>query len=158
MPWRFAISRRSPGSYGLFRHRRDRRAGSTQPWYYFWGIWVLAKNIPAAKSLLAHLATREVQEQFVKASSGFDIPSFESFMGFKTWRKSSHRNTLSTTFHHEEDAIPHLAGYPAPLRIGTQMWAQAIMMKMIAQHTQAGRSANDAIAWAQFELESYMRT
>ena len=57
-----------------------------------------------------------------------------------------------------DDVIPHLAGYPAPLQIGTQMWAQAMMMKMIAQHTQAGLSANDAIAWAESELESYMRT
>ena len=54
--------------------------------------------------------------------------------------------------------IPHLPGYPAPLQIGTQMWAQATMMKMIAQHTQTGLSANDAIAWAESELESYMRT
>jgi hypothetical protein len=38
------------------------------------------------------------------------------------------------------------------------MWAQAIMMKMIAQHTQTGLSADDAIAWAESELESYMLT
>jgi hypothetical protein len=38
------------------------------------------------------------------------------------------------------------------------MWAQAIMMKMIAQHMQTGLSANDSIAWAESELESYMRT
>ena len=41
--------------------------------YYFWGIWDFAKNIPAAKSLLAHLATRDIQ-QLVMASSGFNIP------------------------------------------------------------------------------------
>ena len=55
--------------------------------YYFWGIWNFSKNIPAAKSLLAHLATRDIQEQLVKASSGFDIPPFESFMDFKTWEE-----------------------------------------------------------------------
>jgi hypothetical protein len=38
------------------------------------------------------------------------------------------------------------------------MWAQATMMKMIAQHTQTGLPANDAIAWAESELESYRRT
>jgi hypothetical protein len=51
-----------------------------------------------------------------------------------------------------------LTGFPAPLKIGTQMWAQATMMKMIALHTQSGKSANDAIAWAESELESYSRS
>jgi ABC-type glycerol-3-phosphate transport system substrate-binding protein len=126
--------------------------------YYFWGIWNFSKNIPAAKSLLAHLATRDIQEQLVKASSGFDIPPFESFMDFKTWEEVEPPKYTIYNFPPRDDVIPHLPGYPAPLRIGTQMWAQAIMMKMIAQHTQAGLSANDAIAWAETELESYMRT
>jgi len=54
--------------------------------------------------------------------------------------------------------IPHLTGAPAPLKIGTQMWAQATMCKMIAQHTQSGKSADQAITWAESELESYMRS
>jgi len=29
-------------------------------------------------------------------------------------------------------------------------------MKMIAQHMQTGLSANDAIAWAESKIESYM--
>ena len=125
--------------------------------YYFWGIWNFSKNIPAAKSLLAHLATRDIQEQLVKASSGFDIPPVESFMDFKTWEEVEPPKYTIYNFPPRDDVIPHLPGYPAPLQIGTQMWAQAMMMKMIAQHTQTGLSANDAIAWAESELESYMR-
>jgi ABC-type glycerol-3-phosphate transport system substrate-binding protein len=39
--------------------------------YYYWGTWNFSKNIPAAKSLLAHISTREVQEKLVAASVGF---------------------------------------------------------------------------------------
>jgi hypothetical protein len=79
-------------------------------------------------------------------------------MDFKTWEEVEPPKYTIYNFPPREDVIPHLPGYPAPLRIGTQMWAQAIMMKMIAQHTQSGLSANNAIAWAETELESYMRT
>src|SRR4030088_2465730 len=55
--------------------------------YYYWGIWNFYKNIPAAKSLLAHLATRESQEKLVAASVGFDIPPFAGMMDFKVWEE-----------------------------------------------------------------------
>ena len=51
-----------------------------------------------------------------------------------------------------------VAGYPAPARIGVQMYAQGIMCKMIAQCTQQGRSIDEAIAFCERELEGYMRT
>ena len=54
--------------------------------------------------------------------------------------------------------IPNLTGYPAPLKIGTQIYAQATMMKMIAQVTQSGKSVNDVINWAESELEGFMRS
>src|SRR5882672_7074601 len=54
---------------------------------YYWGIWNFSKNIPAAKSLLAYLTTRENQEKLVTASSGFDLPPFASFMDFKAWEE-----------------------------------------------------------------------
>ena len=126
--------------------------------YYFWGIWSFGKNIPAAKSLLAYLADRGIQERLVAASSGFDIPPFESFMDFKIWEEVEPPKYTVYNLPPRRDVIPHMTGYPAPLKIGTQMWAQATMMKMIAQHTQSGKSADEAIAWAESELESFMRS
>ena len=126
--------------------------------YYYWGIWDFSKNIPAAKALLAHLTQREIQEKLVDASSGFDIPPFNSFMDFKAWEVVEPPKYTVYNFPPRRDVIPFLTGYPAPLKIGTQMWAQATMMKMIAQHTQSGKSANDVIAWAESEIEGFMRT
>jgi hypothetical protein len=39
-----------------------------------------------------------------------------------------------------------------------QIYSQGTMCKMIAQCTQQGRSIDDAIAWAESELEGYMRS
>jgi ABC-type glycerol-3-phosphate transport system substrate-binding protein len=126
--------------------------------YYYWGIWNFSKNIPAAKSLLTYLTTREVQEKLVTSSVGFDIPPFNSFMDFKIWDEVEPPKGTVYNYPPREDAVPNLVGYPAPLKIGTQMWAQATIMKLIAQHTQSGKSADDAIAWAEGELEGFMRS
>src|SRR5216683_923093 len=126
--------------------------------YYYWGIWDFSKNIPAAKSLLSYLTQREIQEKLVNASSGFDIPPFASFMDFKAWEEVEPPKYTVYNFPPRRDVIPHLTGYPAPLKIGTQMYAQATMMKMIALHTQSGKSINDAMSWAESEIEGFMRT
>jgi len=126
--------------------------------YYYWAIWNFSKNISAAKSLLSYLTTREVQEKLVTASVGFDIPPFDSFMDFKIWEEVEPPKGTVYNYPTRDQAIPNLVGYPAPLKIGTQMWAQATIMKLIAQHTQSGKSANDAIAWAESEIEGYMRS
>ena len=52
---------------------------------FFWGIWKWSKNIPAAKSLLAHLSERSSIERMVAASGGYDIPGFSGLRDFKTW-------------------------------------------------------------------------
>ena len=126
--------------------------------YYYWGIWKFSKNIPAAKSLLAYLTTREVQDKLVTASVGFDIPPFDSFMDFKIWEEVEPPKGTVYNYPPRDEAIPNLVGYPAPLKIGTQMWAQATLMKMISQHTQSGKSVDDAMSWAKSEIEGFMRS
>jgi hypothetical protein len=54
--------------------------------------------------------------------------------------------------------IALLAGYPAPASIGTQMFAQGTICKMVAQCTQQGKSIDAAIDFAQSELEGFLRT
>ena len=51
------------------------------------GYLGLCQEHPRGQELAGDLATRDIQEQLVKASSGFDIPPFESFMDFKTWEE-----------------------------------------------------------------------
>jgi len=125
---------------------------------YFWGIWNFSKNIPAAKALLAHISQREIQEKLVTASVGFDVPPFASFMDFKIWEEEGPPKGTNYNYPSRDDAIPFLSGHPAPLKIGTQMYAQALLIKMIAMHTHQGRSVEDAMSYAESEIEGYLRT
>ena len=69
------------------------------------------------------------------------------------WERNSNYN-----YPPRHDAIPSLAGYPAPLRIGTQMFAQATLTKLIAKVTQQRQSLDDAMSWAESEIEGFMRS
>jgi ABC-type glycerol-3-phosphate transport system substrate-binding protein len=126
--------------------------------YYFWGIWNFSKNIPAAKALLTHISQREVQEKLVTASIGFDIPPFLNLMDFKVWEEEGPPKGTFYNYPPRNDATAFLSGYPAPLKIGTQMYAQALLMKMIAMHAHQGASLDDAMNYAESEIEGYLRT
>jgi ABC-type glycerol-3-phosphate transport system substrate-binding protein len=126
--------------------------------YYFWGIWNFSKNIPAAKALLTHISQREIQEKLVTASIGFDIPPFPKLMDFKVWEEEGPPKGTFYNYPPRGDATAFLSGYPAPLKIGTQMYAQALLVKMIAMHTHQGRSVDEAMSYAESEIEGYLRT
>ena len=126
--------------------------------YYYWSIWSFSPNIAAAKSLLSYLVTRGVQDRLVTASVGFDIPPYAKWMDFKIWDTEGPPKGTNYNYPPRNDAIPSLSGYPAPLKIGTQMWAQATLMKLIAKVTQQGQSFDDAMDWAQNEIESFSRS
>jgi ABC-type glycerol-3-phosphate transport system substrate-binding protein len=126
--------------------------------YYYWAIWSFSPNVSAAKSLLAHLMTRPVQDRLVTASVGFDIPPYAKWMDFKIWEEEGPPKGTVYNYPPRNDAIPSLAGYPAPLKIGTQMWAQATVMKLIAKVAQQGQSFETAMDWAQGEIEGFSRS
>jgi len=124
----------------------------------FWGIWNFSSNRAAAKSLLAYLSTRSSVEKLVAGSHGVDIPPFEKLRDFKTWEEE--KPPVGTLYNYPPrgDVIALLAGYPAPASIGTQMFAQGTICKMVAQCTQQGKSIEAAIDFAQTELEGFLRT
>jgi ABC-type glycerol-3-phosphate transport system substrate-binding protein len=124
----------------------------------FWGIWKFSANAPAAKSLLAHLSTRSSVEKLVAGSHGVDIPPFEKLRNFKTWEDEGPPKGTLYNYPPRGDVTALLAGYPAPARIGTQMFAQGTICKMVAQCTQSGKSIDQAIAFAEAELEGFMRS
>ena len=126
--------------------------------YYYWSIWNFSKNKSAAKSLLAFLSTRESQDQLVTASTGFDLPVFENLSDFKIYEEEGPPKGTNYNMVPRGDVIASIVGYPAPLKIGTQMWAQATVCKMIAQCTQGGKSIEAAMSWAEAELEGMMRS
>ncbi|MCL6607134.1 MAG: extracellular solute-binding protein [Geminicoccaceae bacterium] len=124
---------------------------------YYWAIWSFSPNKSAAKSLLAHLSTREAAEQLVAASQGYDIPGYLSFNDFKTWNEEGPPRGTLRHYPPTKDQILSIAAAPAPHKIAEQIYNQATITKMIARIVQGGDSIDKAIAWAESELEGFMR-
>lgn len=126
--------------------------------YSHWGIWNFSKNKTAAKGLLTFLSTRENQEKLVTAGRGFDIPPFKTMMDFKVWAEEGPPKGTNYNFPPRGDVVVNVAGYPAPVKIGTQMYAQATIQKMIAVYVNQGKSMEAAMDFAEREIEGFMRT
>ena len=94
----------------------------------------------------------------MNTSTGFDLPVFENLSDFKIYEEEGPPKGTNYNMVPRGDVIPSIVGYPAPLKIGTQMWAQATIPKMIAQCTQSGKSINAAMDWAESEIEGMLRS
>jgi ABC-type glycerol-3-phosphate transport system substrate-binding protein len=124
---------------------------------YFWSAWNFGKNQSAAKSLLRHLSTRDVVESMVTASGGYDLPSFEKFTTFKVWQEEG---PPKGTLYHYPNPYNHqvlsVAGAPAPHAIGERIYTQATMTQMAVRYFK-GEPMEKTLAWAESELEGFMR-
>lgn len=125
---------------------------------YYLAVWNFSPNKPAAKSLIAFLSQRSSVEQLVKASGGYDIPSFAKLRDFKTWEEEGPPKGTLYNYPPKHDQIVSIACAPAPPKIANQAYVQATNTKMVARCTQQGESIEKTIAWAANELEGFMRT
>jgi ABC-type glycerol-3-phosphate transport system substrate-binding protein len=124
---------------------------------YFWGVWNFSKNVSAAKSLLMHLSQPSSAEKMVEASGGYDLPSFEKLTKFKVWAEAE--PPKGTLFHYPDPYHTQtlsIAGAPAPHNIGERIYTQATQTQMAVRHFK-GESVEKTIAWAESELEGFMR-
>ena len=125
---------------------------------YYLTIWKFAKNKSAAKSLLAHLSTRAAAERLVRASNGYDLPSFDSMNNFTIWDELEPPKGTSSHYPNRPggDQQFSLAAAPAPASIAAQIYSQAIMPKMVLRYTQ-GETMEKTVDWAARELEGFSR-
>ncbi|HEX2888239.1 ABC transporter substrate-binding protein [Vineibacter terrae] len=125
---------------------------------FFWGVWNFGKNKSAAKSLLLHMSQPSAAEKMVAASGGYDLPSFANLTTFKTWAEEG---PPKGTLYHYPNPYNHqvlsIAAAPAPPKIAVQIYNQGLMTKMAVRHFQ-GEAIDKTIAWAESELEGFMRT
>ncbi len=124
----------------------------------FWGIWNFSPNKVAAKNLLAYLSTRPSVERLVNASQGYDVPPFEKLTDFTVWDEAEPPKGTLYNLPPRGDTIVSVTGYPAPPKLGVQIYSQGTMCKMIAKCTQEAQSIDAAIEYAQSELEGFSRT
>jgi len=125
---------------------------------YFWGIWAFSKNKSAAKSLLLALSQPAAVEKMVVASGGYDLPSFENLTTLKVWAdEGPPKGTLYHYPNPHNHQILSVAAQPAPPKIAVQIYTQAIHTKMVVRYMK-GEKLEQTLAWAEDEIEGYMRT
>ena len=125
---------------------------------FFWGVWNFSKNKEAAKSLLMHLSQPASVEKLVAASGGYDLPAFEKLTTLKTWAEEG---PPKGTLYHYPNPYNHqilsIAASPAPPKIAQQIYAGATLTKMCLRYYQ-GEAMEKTLAWAEGELEGFMRS
>ena len=126
---------------------------------YFWGVWNFSQNKTAAKELIEWLSEREQAERLCTASHGYDIPPFQSMSDFKVWAEE--KPPLGTVYNYPmrpaHHSVASIAAQPAPPDVAVQIYNQATMTKMISKMATGGQTIDQAIAWAQTELEGFTR-
>jgi ABC-type glycerol-3-phosphate transport system substrate-binding protein len=125
---------------------------------YYWSIWKFAKNKEAAKSLLLHLSQPDAVEKMVKASGGYDLPAFEKLTTLKVWAEEG--PPKGTLYHYpnpHKHQVLSISASPAPPKVAQQIYVQATLTKMCVRFYQ-GEPMEKTLAWAEGELEGFMRS
>jgi hypothetical protein len=133
--------------------------GRFQPYLpYLWGVWNFSPNKSAAKELVAFLMQRDNVEARCSEVAGYDLPPFDTMLDFKVWQEvEPPKGTVynyPTRKHH--NATAHIAALPAPPDIAVQIYNRGTMPTMFAK-LQSGQSIDQVIAWANDELEGFVR-
>jgi ABC-type glycerol-3-phosphate transport system substrate-binding protein len=126
---------------------------------YFWGIWNFSRNKAAAKGLLEFLSERTSAERQTTTSNGYDIPPFLSMSDFAIWENEG--PPKGTVFNYPQkahhNARTSVAFAPAPAEFAVQAYTNGLNTKMIARIAQAGETVDQALAWAERELNVIRR-
>ena len=124
-----------------------------------WAGRAFSKNKGAAKDLLTFLMERKQVEERAIAVDGYDIPPFMSMSDFKIW--SEVEPPLGTVYNYPlrpfHNAIPSISAYPAPRDIAVQIYNRATVTTLVAKITKGGQTMEQALTWAQDELEGFKR-
>jgi ABC-type glycerol-3-phosphate transport system substrate-binding protein len=125
---------------------------------FFWGVWNFSRNKEAAKDLIAYLSERKQVEERCVATNGYDLPPFDSMLDFKVWEeaeppKGTLYNYPMRPWHKTQASI---AASEAAPEVAVQIYHRGTMPTMVAK-LQSGQSIKDVIAWAQEELEGFVR-
>jgi hypothetical protein len=103
------------------------------------------------------MSTKQAAEKMVVASGGYDLPSFEKLTTFPTWAEiGPPKGTLYHYPNPHNHQILSIAAAPAPPKIARQIYSQGVQTKMIVRHLQ-GEAMEKTLAWAESELEGFMR-
>jgi ABC-type glycerol-3-phosphate transport system substrate-binding protein len=125
---------------------------------FFWGIYSFSKNKSAAKDLIEYLMQRPQVQERCNVTDGFDIPPYAKMVDFTVWEtvappKGTVYNYPIRPWHEE---LPSLTADEAAPDVAVQIYNRAIHNQMLAR-LKEGQTIPKVIAWAQDELEGFVR-
>ncbi len=125
---------------------------------FFWGIWDFSENQSAARDLIRYVAQPEVVTRMLRASQGFDLPLIKShYEKSDVWGEAEPPAGVLYNYAIRGDEQTVFAGYPAPPEIGARINSQQLLPILGARVTQGNENIDDAIRWAENELEAVLR-
>ncbi|MEE1545448.1 MAG: ABC transporter substrate-binding protein, partial [Alphaproteobacteria bacterium] len=96
--------------------------------------------------------------EMLKASQGFDLPLYPRWYTTNdVWEQATPPDGVLHNYPIHGDEVQMVPGIPAPPPMATQIFTQGLFPNLVARVTQRGQSIDDAISWAENELEGYMR-
>ena len=123
-----------------------------------WGIWKFSENQSAARDLLRHMMEPSVAAIMLRASEGYDLPMILSHYGHTSiWEEGGPPAGGIYNYAIRGDEVAMTGGYPAPPEIAAGIGSQRVVSNLVAQVTQGGASIDEAIGWAENELEGVLR-
>jgi ABC-type glycerol-3-phosphate transport system substrate-binding protein len=125
---------------------------------FFWGVYTFSNNKTAAKELIEYLLQRPQVEARCNLVEGYDIPPYAKMVDFKIWEeveppKGTVYNYPIRPWH---DAQPSLTAAEATPDVAVQIYNRAVHNQMMAR-LKDGQTIKQVIAWAQDELEGFLR-
>lgn len=124
---------------------------------FFLGVWQFSKNKSAARDLILHLSQKEQVDRLLWASQGYDMPLLPSFYDHRVWLEEGPPRGSIYNYPVRGDEQVITAGYPAPPPVAANIYNQSLIPNLVARVTQRGESVKNAIAWAENELQGYLR-
>jgi len=123
----------------------------------FYGLWSFSKNKSAAKELLLYLSQKPAVTKLVEASLGYDLPAFKTMHDLDIWKTVGPPVGTVYGYPPRADEETSITGAPARTEVGARIYNQAINTVMVSKFTQGGEKLDEAIRWAENELEATLR-
>jgi ABC-type glycerol-3-phosphate transport system substrate-binding protein len=123
----------------------------------FLGIWDFSPNKSAAKDFIRYVTTEPAFQRIVNASKGYDIPPYENLRDFDVWKTEAPPKGVIYNYPPRGDVESIMIGYPAPVDIANNLYAQGTICKLVARYAKQGMPMDQAIAQTSKEIEGYKR-
>jgi ABC-type glycerol-3-phosphate transport system substrate-binding protein len=125
---------------------------------FFWGAYDFSPNKAAGKELIEFLMQRENVEARCIASNGYDLPPYAKLNDFKIWEEVE--PPKGTVFNYPlrpaSGQKPSLAASEAAPDVAVQIYNRGVHNQIFAR-LRDGQTIEQVIAWAQDEIDGYMR-